>query len=270
MRLVTVRTEAGTAAGRVEDDDIVLLGARDVGVVLERRAEGVPVIETGEILARAAADLAPVVPRPRKIICVGLNYRTHILEMGRDLPEFPTLFAKFDRTLTGPFDDIALPAESSSVDWEVELTVVVGRPARRVGVDEAAYAIAGYTVANDVSMRDWQSRTIEWLQGKAFEASTPVGPVLVTADEVDAGNLEVTCSVNGSVMQQARTSDLVFGPAALVSYASTIVTLDPGDLVLTGTPGGVGQARKPPVFLQPGDEMRTTVEGIGSLVNRFV
>jgi acylpyruvate hydrolase len=269
MRLVTVRTSAGTVAGRVEGEDIVLLDAPDVGAVLARRAAADEPRETGS-LPRTGAELAAVVPRPRKIVCVGLNYRNHILEMGRELPAFPTLFAKFDRTLAGPFDDIALPAESQSVDWEVELTLVVGRAVRRASADEAKTAIAGYTVANDVSMRDWQNRTVEWLQGKAFEASTPLGPELVTADEVDAGDLEVTCEVNGTVMQQSRTSELVFGPAALVSYVSTIVTLDPGDLILTGTPGGVGQARKPPLFLKSGDELRTTVEGIGTLVNRIV
>ena len=269
MRLVTVRTGTGTAAGRLDGDDVVLLDATDVGALLERGAAGVEVRETGKV-ARADAEFATLVARPRKVICVGLNYRNHILEMGRELPQYPTLFAKFDRTLTGPFDDIALPPESGSVDWEVELTVVVGRQVRRVGLDEANDAIAGYTVANDVSMRDWQNRTVEWLQGKAFEASTPVGPELVTPDELDASDLEVTCEVNGTVMQRSRTSELVFGPAALVSYASTVVTLDPGDLILTGTPGGVGHARTPPVYLASGDELRTSVQGIGTLVNRIV
>jgi acylpyruvate hydrolase len=268
MRFVTLRTAGGTAAGRVDGDTVVVLDALDVRDVLERRAAGDAVGETGERVARASADLAPVVPRPRKIFCVGLNYRNHILEMGRDLPEFPTLFAKFDRTLTGPFDDIPLPPESQGVDWEVELTIVIGRAGRRVPESDAMSLVAGYTVANDISMRDWQGRTVEWLQGKAFEASTPLGPELVTADEIDAEDLEVRCEVNGEVMQRSRTSELVFGPASLVSYVSTIVTLDPGDLILTGTPGGVGQARKPPVFLTAGDEVRTSIEGIGTLVNR--
>ena len=267
MRLATIRTDSSTAAARIDGDTAVLLDAPDVGEVLRRRAEGEPVGETGDRLARGAVDLAPVVPRPRKILCVGLNYRTHILEMGRELPVVPTLFAKFDQTLTGPFDDLELPPESASVDWEAELVVVVGQRVRRVGEDAAQEAIAGYTVANDISMRDWQYRTPEWLQGKAFEASTPLGPELVTADEIDAGDLAIGCEVNGEVMQSARTSELVFGPAALVAYISQMITHEPGDLILTGTSGGVGHARKPPVFLAPGDEVRTTVEGIGTLVN---
>jgi acylpyruvate hydrolase len=270
MRLVTVRTDGGTTAGRVDGDTVVLLDAPDVRAVLERQAAGSTPAETGARVDRATADLAPLVPRPRKIFCVGLNYRNHILEMGRELPQHPTLFAKFDRTLTGPYDDIPLPPESEQVDWEVELTIVIGRSGRRVPESEALSLVGGYTVANDISMRDWQSRTIEWLSGKSFEASTPVGPELVTPDEIDVSDLEVRCEVNGEVMQVSRTSQLLFGPAALVSYISTIVTLDPGDLILTGTPGGVGNARKPPVFLHAGDEVRTTVEGLGELVNRCV
>ncbi|MDT4892349.1 MAG: acylpyruvate hydrolase [Pseudonocardiales bacterium] len=270
MKLVTVRTADGLSAGRVEGEDIVLLDAPDVRALLDAQAAGGSVAESGIAVALAAADLAPLVPSPRKIICVGLNYRNHILEMGRELPEAPTLFAKFDRSLIGPRDDIRLPPESSRVDWEVELTAVIGRSVRRAGPDEARAAIAGWTVANDISMREWQKRTLQWLQGKTFEASTPVGPWLVTADELDASDLAVTCEVNGAVMQTSRTSELVFDPVELVSYISTIITLDPGDLILTGTPGGVGDARTPPVFLQAGDVVRTTVEGIGSLLNSCV
>jgi acylpyruvate hydrolase len=262
-----MRTATGTAAGRVDGDQIVELDATDLRDWLEREAAGIATAETGRVVDRVGADLAPLIPRPRKILCVGLNYRNHILEMGRELPTAPTLFAKFDRALIGPNDDILLPPESDEVDWEVELTVVIGRTVRRVRVDQAPSAIAGYTVANDISMRDWQRRTVEWLQGKTFESSTPVGPELVTSDELDASNLEVTCEVDGQLMQQSRTSELVFSPAELVAYASTIVTLDPGDLILTGTPGGVGSARTPAIFLQPGAQVRTTVEGIGSLLN---
>jgi acylpyruvate hydrolase len=270
LRFVTLRSEHGTSAGRVEGPDVVELDARDVREVLERLSEGGSVSETGTVLSRDAVDLAPVVPRPRKIFCVGLNYRAHILEMGREIPTAPTLFAKFDRALIGPVDDIVLPKESEQVDWEVELTLVIGRSVRRASADEAAEAIAGYTVGNDVSMRDWQWRTPEWLQGKTFESSTPIGPELVTTDELSVENLEVLCEVDGEVMQRSRTSELVFSPADLVAYASTIITLDPGDVIMTGTPGGVGGARKPPIFLKAGSEVRTTIEGIGSLVNRCV
>jgi acylpyruvate hydrolase len=211
------------------------------------------------------------VPRPGKIICVGLNYRAHILETGREPPQYPTLFAKFAETLTGPRDELVLPSVSEKVDWEVELGVIIGRPVYRATPAEAAAAIAGYTVVNDVSMRDWQSRTLQWLQGKAFERSTPAGPYLVTPDEVgNAADLEVRCEVDGTIMQQSRTSDLVFSPADIVAYASQVITLKPGDLFATGTPGGVGNARKPPVYLQPGNVMRTWIEGLGECVNQCI
>lgn len=279
MRFVTFRRpEGGTAVGRVEgegapDDQVVevdVSGATDVGALLlvdgwhERAARA-----DGARHRLADLDLAPVVPHPSKVLCVGLNYRAHILEMGRDLPEFPTLFAKFPETLTGPHDDIEAPSEDEALDWEAELTVVIGKRCRRVSEAEAAAHIAGYTVANDISMRTWQFRTKEWLQGKMWEASTPVGPALVTSDEWKLGPT-VSTSVNGEQMQGATTGDLLFGPEALVAYVSTMITLNPGDLILTGTPGGVGRARKPPRFLVDGDVVETSIEGLGSLTNRVV
>jgi acylpyruvate hydrolase len=211
-----------------------------------------------------------VIPNPGKIVCVGLNYRNHILEMGRDLPEHPTLFAKFADALIGARDDIDLAPESDCVDWEAELAVVIGRTVRRADAQEAADAIAGFTVMNDVTMRDWQFRTKEWLQGKTFEGTTPLGPVLVTPDELEGGvapALTMTCSVDGDVVQKADTSDLVFGPVDLVRYASTIMTLRPGDVIATGTPGGVGHARKPARYLADGDTLVTEIDGIGRLKN---
>src|SRR6202042_3049262 len=194
----------------------------------------------------AEADFAPVVPSPSKVIGVGLNYRTHIQETGRELPEYPTLFAKFAETLMGPYDDLALPWVSNRVDWEAELGLIIGRPVYRADAAEAAGAIAGYTVCNDVSMRDFQRRTLQWLAGKMFEHTTPVGPYLVTPDEVgDAKDLQIRCEVDGEVMQESRTSDLLFSPAEIIAYASQAITLRPGDLIATGTTGGVGDARKP-------------------------
>jgi acylpyruvate hydrolase len=270
MRLATIRTEYGTTAARLDGDVLVPLEADDVGELLAAGIEGRP--SDGEAPVPAAqADFAPVVLRPNKIICVGLNYRAHILEGGRELPEYPTLFAKFADTLMGARDDLVLPSVSERVDWEVELGVVIGRPIHRATRAEAAAAIAGYTVVNDVSMRDWQRRTLQWLAGKAFEHSTPAGPYLVTPDEVgDAVDLEVRCEVDGVVMQQSRTSDLLFGPADIAAYASQIITLKPGDLIATGTPDGVGDHRKPPVYLQPGNVLRTWIEGLGECVNRCV
>ena len=276
MRFATIRTSGGTTAARLDGDMLVPLDAADVGELLASAplAGGAqpPAERAGAAPVPARdASFAPLVPRAAKVLCVGLNYRAHILETGRDLPRYPTLFAKFARTLLGARDDLLLPAVSDRVDWEVELGVVIGRPIYRASQDEAAAAIAGYTVTNDVSMRDWQSRTLQWLQGKMFERSTPVGPYLVTGDEIgDAADLEVRCEVDGAVMQQSRTSDLLFGPAEIAAYASQAITLEPGDLLLTGTPGGVGNARKPPVYLQPGQTLRTVVEGVGECVNLCV
>ncbi|HZQ79300.1 MAG TPA: fumarylacetoacetate hydrolase family protein [Acidimicrobiia bacterium] len=278
MRLATIRRPDGTtAAARLEGQELVVLaGAADVAAYLATagpEAPGAP--PTGARIPLAEADLAPVV-RPGKVICVGLNYRSHIEEMGRGFPDHPTLFAKFGDTLTGPYDDIVVPRESAEVDWEVELGVVIGRPARHVDEADAGACIAGYTVVNDVSMRDWQWRTTQWDQGKNFEASTPVGPYLVTADELGdpdgkgAVDLEISCRVDGATMQTGRTCDLLFGPAALVAYISRFTTLRPGDLIATGTPGGVGAGRDPKVFLAPGQMLETAIEGIGACRNRMV
>src|SRR5258705_8643387 len=164
----------------------------------------------------------------------------------------------------GPRDDLVIPSVSEQVDWEVELGVVIGRPVYRATPKEAAAAIAGYTVINDVSMRDWQRRTLQWLAGKMFQHSTPAGPYLVTPDEVgDAADLEVRCEVDGAVMQQSRTSDLLFSPAQIVSYASQAITLRPGDLIATGTCGGVGGPPQPPAYPQPGKPLPPWIRGPG-------
>lgn len=271
MKLATIRTRDGTRAARVEDNRVVELAAPDVGAVLASGVDPAAAAAAGPVHPLDAADWAPVVPNPPKVLCLGLNYRAHILEMGRELPNHPTVFAKFSIALIGARDDIWLPAESTEVDWEAELGVIIGRRVRRASPSEAAAAIAGYTVVNDVSMRDWQNRTPQWLAGKTWEHATPVGPWLVTPDEVgDAADLRITCEVDGQTMQDARTSDLVFDPVAIVTYLSAICTLEPGDVISTGTPGGVGAARTPPVFLRPGQVVRTAIEGIGELVNRCV
>ena len=206
-------------------------------------------------------------PSPGKVICCGLNYGDHIAETGREQPAYPTLFAKYADTLIGPTDDIVLP-RGLQVDWEAELAVVVGAEIRGAGREEASAAIAGYTVANDISVRDWQYRTLQWFQGKAWDRSTPVGPVLVTPDEVDpVAGLDISCRVNGEEVQRANTRTLVFDSADLLAYVSTFTVLRPGDLVLTGTPGGVGVARDPQRFLEDGDVVETEIAGIGLLRN---
>ncbi|KMS69964.1 2-hydroxyhepta-2,4-diene-1,7-dioate isomerase [Streptomyces viridochromogenes] len=272
MRLATIRTPEGTRAVRIEGDAAVELGHPDVGALLSRpgwRAEAATA--DGRHHDLTGLDYAPPVPSPEKIVCVGLNYRNHILEMGRELPEHPTLFAKFARAQVGAYDPVVLPAGSDAVDWEAELGVYVGAEVRHATPEQARAAIAGYTVVNDVTGRDFQYRSPQWLQGKTFEASTPVGPWLVVAEPDDAPlSAELTCTVDGQLMQKADTGDLVFDPAALVAYISRIITLVPGDLIATGTPGGVGHARKPPRYLTEGSELVTAVEGVGECRNTLV
>ncbi|MEU2282955.1 fumarylacetoacetate hydrolase family protein [Streptomyces sp. NPDC013178] len=271
MKLATIRTGSGTAAVRIDRTEAVETGHPDVGALLaEDGWQALAAAADGTRHALDGLDYAPVIPRPQKIFCVGLNYRTHIIEMGRDLPAYPTLFAKFPAVLIGAYDDIVLPAASQAMDWEAELAVVVGARARNVSVEEAAGLIAGYSVLNDVTARDWQYRTKEWLQGKNFEATTPFGPVLVTADEAGTPSRVLTTVVDGETKQQADTGDLVFDPATLVSYLSTIITLEPGDVIATGTPGGVGHARTPKEYLGDGTVLTTRIEGLGECRNHCV
>lgn len=273
MRLTTIATYAGTAAARIVDGTVVALPYPDVVVLLRdaewRTAASSTGIDYGD--ASALEHNLPVV-RPSKTFCVGLNYRSHVMESRtrRQPPEYPTLFAKFPDSLTGASSPICLPRASAAVDWEAELGVVIGAPARHVSAHRALDLVAGLTVVNDVSMRDWQRRTSEWLQGKNFEASTPVGPVLVTLDEFDDPlDLAISCDVDGQPMQQARTSELLFSIAELVSYASMFTTLRPGDLIVTGTPSGVASAREDQPYLRDGQVVTVTVEGIGSCRNQF-
>lgn len=271
MRLATVRDgDSGhTQAVRIEGDEAVELGVADVGEVLrdarwQARARDVD----GPRRPVEGLDYAPVVPRPDKIVCVGLNYRDHILERGHDIPAHPTLFAKYRQALVGAGDEIVLPAVSTQVDWEAELAVIVGARARHVTGEQAEAAIAGYAVLNDVTARDYQARTAQWLQGKTFESTTPVGPHLVTRDESPGPSREITCEVDGEVVQRSDTAELVFDPVTLVSYISSIITLEPGDIIATGTPGGVGAARTPPRYLAEGQLVVTRIAGVGELRNR--
>lgn len=272
MRLATLRTADGTAAARLDGDTYTIIeGCADLSELLaEPDWRELAAAASGPRVAVADAELETLLPSPSKVICVGLNYATHIREMGRELPTYPTLFAKFADTLTGPYDDIVAPAEDEMLDWECELGMVIGADAYRVSEAEAAQYIAGYTVVDDVSMRGYQRRTIEWLQGKIWQSSTPVGPCLVTTDEFDPADATIRTRVNGEVMQEANTGDLVFTPTKLVEYLSTIVTLRAGDLVITGTPGGVGLAREPQVFIKAGDVVEVEIAGIGRVENHFV
>jgi 2-keto-4-pentenoate hydratase/2-oxohepta-3-ene-1,7-dioic acid hydratase in catechol pathway len=208
-------------------------------------------------------------PLPEKIICVGLNYHDHAAEQGAELPAEPLLFAKLANAVCGPGDAIVLPRESAHVDAEAELTIVVGATARRLAVDDALDAVAGYTVANDVSARDLQFRDGQWLRGKSFDTFCPLLPEIVPVSELGAAEgLRITQRVNGrAVLQDSSTSELIFGVRELVAHASSVFTLRPGDVILTGTPAGVGIFRKPPVSLVAGDEVEIDIQGIGTLRN---
>lgn len=282
MKLATLRVSAGndgtTRAVALDGDALVDLGATDVGAFLATpdwsdRAAAAIGNDAATRYDAASADFATLVPAPSKVVCVGLNYRTHIQEMGRDLPEHPTLFSKFADTLIGAGDEIVRPPETDELDWEVELAVVVGAQVRRADALQAEAAIAGFTVLNDITCRDWQFRTREWLQGKNWDSSTPVGPYLVTPDELRGGvrpELQVRLSVDGEVMQSDTTDDLLFDPVTLVQYVSTMVRLNPGDIIATGTPGGVGHARSPKRYLVGGETVVAEIDGIGRLENVVV
>ena len=269
-KLATLRTADGTRAVALRNAELVDLGFEDLGAYLA--ADSPPPDVDAVTYDVEGADFAPVVPNPSKVICVGHNYTNHIKEMGRELPTYPTLFPKFADTLIGAHDPIVKPAETDALDWEVELVIVIGKEVRRAQGAEAEAAIAGFTVMNDVSVRDWQFRTIEWTQGKIWDSSTPVGPYLVTPDEVGGVRpaLEVSTTVDGQVMQSDDTGTLLFDPVFLVEYVSTITTLRPGDLIATGTPAGVGHARDPKVYLVGGETVVTEIERIGACTNRVV
>ncbi len=275
MKLATIRHDGRRTAALEVSGGYLPLPAGDLSELLDRSdwkavlAEAVNGHCAPDVIPAAEATLLNPVPDPRKVICCGLNYSDHILEMGRELPAYPTLFAKFADTLTDPDAEIS-SEHSEKIDWEAELAVVVGAELRNATEEEAATAIAGYTVANDVSMRDWQNRTLQWFQGKAFDRSTPLGPVMVTPDEVDPeAGLEVICTLNGEEVQRGNTKTLVFSAAKLLSYISTFTVLRPGDIVLTGTPGGVGMGMTPQRFLKDGDQLTTEIPGIGTLSNKF-
>jgi acylpyruvate hydrolase len=256
----------------IEDDQALpLVGFSELGAdtplsaLLEAHLDRTTTLPLDELRYR------PVVPSPGKVICVGLNYLEHIEETGRDVPEYPVLFTKFANSLTGPFDEIPCPPESTAIDYEGELTVVIGEPARRVSREDALSHVAGITIANDISMRDYQNKTHQWLQGKAWEACTPVGPTVVTLDEIgDLSALTLRTTVNGQVVQEASTSLMIFDVPTLVSTISEFTTLQPGDLILTGTPSGVGMTREPPLLLSPGDVVAVELDGVGRIQNTCV
>lgn len=276
MRLATVLHPDGATRSAVQaGSDWVLLDAPDVGALIAQPQwrETVAAAVSATSASRLSTEkttLARPVLAPAKIICCGLNYRDHIVETGREVPQYPTLFAKFADTLTDPAAKIEVHG-SEQVDWEAELAVVVGDTLHRATPEEAREQILGYTVANDISMRDWQSRTLQWLQGKAFDRTTPVGPVIVTADEIDPEQgLVIRTMIDDDIVQESNTRELVFTAPRLLAYISQFTALGPGDLILTGTPGGVGLGRSPKRFLRHGEVLTTSISGIGELRNTIV
>jgi acylpyruvate hydrolase len=258
-------------AALVEDDVLrPLEGIAELGRQTPAKVLAEPPL-SDERVPLADATLLPVVPHPGKIVCVGLNYRAHVEEGVYEVPDYPALFSKFAETLVGPGAPVLLPPESEAVDFEAELAFVVGRPVRRAAREDALGAIGGYTIANDVSMRDYQYKTHQWLPGKNWAGSTPLGPFLVTPDEVgDPHALDISLELNGEQMQASNTSRFIFDIPTLVATISEFIPLAPGDVVLTGTPSGVGYRRDPKVLLRDGDRMVIEIERVGRLESPVV
>jgi 2-keto-4-pentenoate hydratase/2-oxohepta-3-ene-1,7-dioic acid hydratase in catechol pathway len=285
MRFATIVTPAGPRVALGHGADFIDLSATDPRMPPTMRG----LLEGGPDLLRTVAEaptwpgairypaakvrlLAPI-PDPHKILCVGLNYRDHAAESGAPIPAEPVLFSKFATALIGPEAPIVLPPVSREVDYEAELVLVIGKGGRHLTETAAMDSLAGYTIGHDVSARDWQLKKDgkQWLAGKTFDTFAPTGPALVTVDEVpDPLALGIRLRLNGTTMQDSSTKQMIFGPAKLLAYISQIVTLQPGDLIFTGTPPGVGFARKPPVFLKGGDVCEVEVDGLGVLRNPVV
>jgi 2-keto-4-pentenoate hydratase/2-oxohepta-3-ene-1,7-dioic acid hydratase in catechol pathway len=275
MRLLSFLLKKQVHVGVMKGDGIIDLGKHNVGRsvkhILQRGALG----EVAELQEKLEADvslddvdLLPPVLKPNKILCIGVNYRKHVLEMGRELPGHPWVFVRFADSFVGHDADMIRPAVSENYDFEGELAVVIGRSAHRVPAASAMDYVAGYCCLNDGSIRDYQRHTGQFTAGKNFLSSGSMGPWLVTKDDVaDAGNLQLETRLNGELMQSSSTGDLIFDIPALIEYCSTFTRLEPGDVIATGTPGGVGAARTPPVWMKPGDTIEVSVSRIGVLRN---
>jgi 2-keto-4-pentenoate hydratase/2-oxohepta-3-ene-1,7-dioic acid hydratase in catechol pathway len=285
MRFATLQSPTGPRAALLRGEHYVDLQATDPALPASLRQlleQGPAALQAADQAAQrpgavtvpaAAAKLLPPIPDPPKIVCLGLNYRDHAAESGAPIPREPVLFSKYATALIGPGDAIVLPPVSQEVDYEAELVVVVGKQGRNIKPEAAMPYVAGYTIGHDVSARDWQLKKDgkQWMVGKTFDTFAPTGPLLVTADEVpDPHRLAIRLRLNGQTVQDSNTGQMIFSVAATVAYLSQVFTLQPGDLIFTGTPPGVGFARKPPVFLKPGDVTEVEIEGLGVLRNPVV
>lgn len=225
---------------------------------------------TANAVAVADVTLRAASPQAGKIVCVGLNYKAHIEESKRDLPTYPVLFPKYASSVIGPNDDILLPPEATQVDYEGELAVIIGRGGRRISEAKALEHVLGYATSNDVTMRDYQYKTHQWMQGKAWDNTTPIGPYVTTPDEVDLSTAVIQTVLNGEVVQSSDLSYLIFSIPKLIATVSEFTELTPGDVILTGTPAGVGYRRDPQLFLRDGDTVSVTIEGVGTVTNKVV
>lgn len=281
MKLVTFQRagsapEAGVATGEQTIVPLSSLGFADVISILAggdaARARIEAYLASGpETVRLSAVKLLAPIPRPPKFICVGLNYRDHAIESKMEIPTVPTIFNKFPNVVIAAGDPIVLPANSSKPDYEAEFAFVIGKGGRHIPADRWQEHVGGYTIVNDVSARDYQMATTQWLMGKTFDTFAPMGPWIVTPDEIaDPHSLDISLSINGEVLQSSNTRELIFRVPDLISYLSSVVTLETGDIISTGTPSGVGFARKPPRWLKPGDDVVIRIAGIGELRNPVV
>ena len=268
MRLVTF-THGGSKpeAGLIRDDKVIGLGTDMISICASGRVPEA----SGTAHELASVKLLAPIPRPAKVVCVGLNYRDHAAESRSEIPTVPTIFNKFPNVVIGPGEPIVLPKASRKPDYEAEFTFVIGRGGRNIPADRAMEHVFGYTIINDVSARDFQTATTQWLMGKTFDTFCPMGPWIVTKDEIaDPHALDISLEIGGEILQKSNTREMVFQIPRLIEYVSTAVTLEPGDVFATGTPAGVGFARKPPRWLKPGEEVIVRIEGIGELRNPTV
>ncbi len=280
MRLATIRTKDGLrlhVRGRSGYVDVAAQsGDPSLSSLAGLLAGGPTALATAGRLAGAdgreyaEADLAAAVPEPNRILCLGLNYREHALEGGRAVPSWPESFVRGRGSVLAPFGDLVKPAFCEGFDYEGELGVVIGQGGRYLSADNALAAVAGFTVLNDASAREWQRAGSQWTPGKNFDGSMPIGPEVVTTDELDVSDLAITTRLNGTVMQSARTSQMIVDVPSAIEFFSSFTTLMPGDVIATGTPGGVGFARTPPVWLTPGDVVEVAIEGIGTIRNTVI
>lgn len=281
MRFVTIHRTGYTEPGVRLDDQVIALGDAGFHDIISLIAGGADSLDrvfrwidhppSRDRIAIADVRLAAPIPRPPKVICIGLNYRDHAEETGMAIPTVPTVFAKFPNTVIGPGHPIVLPKNSTKPDYEAELAVVIGKGGRHISESEWLDHVFGYTVLNDVSARDFQLATSQWMIGKTFDTFCPIGPEIVTADEIeDPHALGISTTVGGELLQNSNTGNLIFRIPQLIAHLSSVFTLEPGDVIATGTPAGVGFARKPPRFLRPGDEVTVAVEGIGALTNPVI